>query len=63
MSRFGWDRRLFERQSTGPGQPGVKFNTDLELLIWKETQGYFQTVLNLEVLEPASRTGQGRDEL
>lgn len=47
----------------GPGQPGVKFSADLELLIWKERQGYFQTVLNLEVLEPASRTGQGWGEL
>lgn len=63
LSRLGWERRLFEKQSMGPGQPGVKFNTDLELLIWKERQGYFQTVLNLEVLEPASGTGQGWDEL
>lgn len=47
----------------GSGQSGAQLNPDLELLIWKERPGYFQTVLNPEVSEPIAGTGQGQGEL
>jgi hypothetical protein len=38
----------------GSGWARAEFDLDLELLIGKERQCYFQTVLNLELLGPAA---------
>jgi hypothetical protein len=48
-------KEAFQEDGDGPS-----FNLDLELPIWLERPGYFETVLNLEVLEPAARTGRNK---
>lgn len=61
VSAFCRGRRL----SRGSQWALVSWEHNLILTLngWSERQSYFQTVLNLEVVEPASRTEQGPAEL
>lgn len=61
VSRFCRGRRLLRGSQWA--LVGRESNLILTSNGWSERQSYLQTVLNLEVVEPASRTEQGPAEL